>query len=85
MKKKVLLVPALVWLVVTFLIIRVTYAKYLSTLNSSADIDISGWKIVLNTQDITQSSNFSQNVNLVFPGDNYYTENVIVPGAMRIF
>ena len=85
MKKKVLLVPALVWLVVTFFIIRVTYAKYLSTLNSSADIDISGWKIVLNTQDITQNSNFSQNVSLVFPGDNYYTENVIVPGAMRIF
>ena len=85
MKKKVLLLNALVWLVVSFLIIRVTYAKYLSVLDSNADIDISGWKIVLNTQDITQNSNFSQNLNLVFPGDNYYVQNVIVPGAMRIF
>ena len=85
MKKKVLLINALVWLIVSFLIIRVTYAKYLSTLDSSADIDISGWKIVLNTQDIIQNSNFSQNLSLVFPGDNYYVENVIVPGAMRIF
>ena len=49
-----------------------------------ANINISAWKIKLNTQDIMQNSDFTQNVNLIFPGDDYYIEDNIVPGALRI-
>ena len=85
MKKKVLLFLACVWLICSFLVIRVTYAKYVSSIGSNTNVDIESWKIVLNTQDITNSSNFTENLNLVFPGDNYYVANRIVPGAVRIF
>ncbi len=85
MKKKVLLMLALLWFIISFLVIRVTYAKYLSTINSNTSVGISAWKIKLNTQDIMQNEDFSNNLELTFPGDQYYIEDVIVPGAMRIF
>ena len=67
------------------MLIRSTYAKYLSAINSNANIGIEGWKISLNTQDITQNSNFSSNLSLTFPGDTYSTSGYIVPGSLRIF
>ena len=85
MKKKVLFILACFWLIISFLIIKSTYAKYLSTINSNANISISAWRIKLNTQDIMSNSNFTQNMNLIFPGDNYYVADNIVPGALRIF
>ncbi len=85
MKKKVLFILACFWLIISFLIIKSTYAKYLSTINSNANISISAWRIKLNTQDIMTNSNFTQNMNLIFPGDNYYVADNIVPGALRIF
>lgn len=85
MKKKVLFILACFWLIISFLIIKSTYAKYLSTINSNANISISAWRIKLNTQDIMSNSDFTQNMNLIFPGDNYYVADNIVPGALRIF
>ena len=85
MKKKVLFILACFWLIISFLIIKSTYAKYLSTINSNANISISAWRIKLNTLDIMSNSNFTQNMNLIFPGDNYYVADNIVPGALRIF
>lgn len=85
MKKKVLFILACFWLIISFLIIKSTYAKYLSTINSNANISISAWRIKLNTQDIMSNSNFTQNMNLIFPGDNYYVADNIVPGALRLF
>lgn len=85
MKKKLMLILALLWLSISFLVIRVTYAKYLSSINSNTSVGISAWKIKLNTQDIMQNEDFSNNLELTFPGDEYYIEDVIVPGAMRIF
>ncbi len=85
MKKRIILIIALLWFVCSFLIIKATYAKYLSSISSNTGIGIVGWKILLNDQDITQNSDFTSNLELVFPGDDYSDEDVIVPGAMRIF
>ena len=84
MKKKILLFFAFVWFIISFLVVRVTYAKYLTTINSNANITISSWKIKLNNQDIIQNSTFAQNMSITFPGNNYYIANTIVPGAMRL-
>lgn len=85
MKKRVLLILALLWFIISFLVIKVTYAKYLSSIDSNASIGISAWKIKLNNQDVIQNSDFSNNLELIFPGDDYYKEDTIVPGALRIF
>ncbi len=84
MKKRVLLILALLWFIISFLVIRVTYAKYLSSIDSNASIGISAWKVKLNTQDVIENSDFSENLELIFPGDDYYTEDTIVPGALRL-
>ena len=85
MKKKILLILALLWFIISFLIIRITYAKYLSSIDSNANIGISAWKIKLNTQDVLQNNDFSQNLELNFPGNEYYSEDTIVPGALGYF
>lgn len=85
MKKKVLIILSCLWFIISFLIIRATYAKYLTSLGSNANIGIASWKILLNNQDIMNNSDFSSNVNLVFPGNNYYLANYIVPEALGYF
>ena len=84
MKKRVLFILACLWLIITFMVIKATYAKYLSSIDSNANIHISGWKIILNNQDIMQNSDFSENIDLIFPGNDYYIPDYIVPGAIRI-
>ena len=84
MKKKMFLFLALLWFICSFLIIKATYAKYISSISSNTGVGISGWKLLLNDQDIIQNSDFSSSLELTFPGDTYYDEDVIVPGAMRI-
>ena len=85
MKKRIILLLACLWLIISFLLIKSTYAKYLSTIDSNANISISAWRIKLNTQDIMQNSDFTQNMNLIFPGNDYYLEDTIVPDALRLF
>lgn len=85
MKKKVVLIFAFVWLIISLLIIRTTYAKYLSSIDSNANFAIDGWKILLNNQDIIQNSDFSQTLELTFPENEYYDQNYIVPGALGYF
>ena len=85
MKKKFLFIIACFWLIISFFIIKYSYAKYLSTIDSNANIRIDQWKLILNNQDITESSDFSQNLSLVFPGNEYYSDDCIVPGAIGYF
>ncbi len=85
MKKRIIFVFACLWLIISFFIIKYTYAKYLSSIDSNSNISIDGWKIILNNQDIMQNSDFSQNLELVFPGNDYSRENCIVPGAVGYF
>lgn len=83
--KKALLVLLLVWLVVTFSLIRATYAKYITSLGANADIAISSWNISINDVDILTEKNFSNNFELIFPESEYSVEGVIVPGAVGYF
>lgn len=85
MKKKFLLIIACIWLIISFFIIRYSYAKYLTTIDSNTNILIDQWKLILNNQDITLNSDFSQNLSLTFPGSEYYLGNCIVPGSIGYF
>ncbi len=83
--KKALLVLLLVWLVVTFALIRATYAKYITSLGANADITLSSWKLSVNDIDILEQKEFTENFKLVFPESEYSVEGVIVPGAIGYF
>lgn len=85
MKKQVFLILACLWIVISSLLVRVTYAKYLTEFGASTNIQISGWNIVLNTQDIMTNSDFSSNLTLTFPEETYHIADVIVPNAIGYF
>lgn len=85
MKKRVLFILACFWIIISFLLIRTTYAKYLTSVDASADVGIAIWNVVINNQDILTSSNFSTNLSLEVPGTDYYIEDYIVPGAIGYF
>ena len=84
-KKKAFLMLACVWFIITFSVIQTTYAKYVTNLNANANISISYWNIVVNTQNILENSDISSVMSVVLPGDEYTLENVLVPGATGYF
>ncbi|MBR6034188.1 MAG: hypothetical protein IKP28_05610 [Clostridia bacterium] len=85
MRKRIIFIIACFWIIISFLLIRATYSKYLTSFNAGTNIDISVWNIVLNDQNIIRDSDFTENLTLEFPGDDYYIEDYIVPGAVGYF
>lgn len=83
--KKVLLLLACIWFIITFSIIQTTYAKYVTNLNANTNISISYWNILVNEQDIIENSDISGSMTCVFPGSTYSKSDVIVPGATGYF
>ena len=73
------------WIIISFLVIKSTYAKYLTKVDSDANVGIASWKIKVNTQDIMNNSDFSNNMSFTFPGDTYRKQNYAVPGATGYF
>ena len=80
--KLLILLWAFIFLIISILSIRSTYARYVTALNSNSYIDISRWLLKVNTQDIIQNSNFSGNFELKFNEDSeYIAENKITPAS----
>lgn len=84
-KKKAFLLLACVWFIVSFSVVQTTYAKYVTNLNANANITISYWNILVNTQDIIENSDLSGQMISVIPRTDYSKENVIVPGNTGYF
>ena len=85
MKKRIILLLACLWAIIAFLVIQSTYAKYVTSVNGTTNVDIASWNMLVNNQNILNDSNFSQNLTLTFPEEQYHIADYIVPGAVRIF
>ncbi len=85
MKKKILLILACFWIIISLLLIGASYAKYISSIGTNASVGIDIWSVVINNTDILQNNNFSSQLSLQFPETEYHLENVIVPGAIGYF
>lgn len=83
--KKTLLILLLIWGIITINLIKTAYAKYITSLDASTDIQISSWNISVNNKDIISNNDISNNLSIVFPGDDYSKAGVIVPGATGYF
>ena len=81
-KKLIFLILGCIWIIISFFIIKSTYAKYLSAVDANTNANISSWNIVVNNQDITQNSDLSSVIDLTFPETNYNMANVLVPGGI---
>ena len=84
-KKKAFLLLACVWFIISFSMIQTTYAKYVTNLSANANIAISYWNIIVNTQDIIENSDLSGYMTSVIPKSTYSKADVIVPGATGYF
>lgn len=89
MKEKTLLKISLsiLILIFSFLIIISTYSKYITTTEDNTSLHIANWNIKLNDKDITESRDFTDNIQLIFDEDEnkYIDEDVIAPTSKGHF
>lgn len=87
MKKKTIfkIILLILILIVTFLIIRSTYSKYITATDDNASLHIANWNIKLNDKDISECKDFTDNMQLVFDKNQYIDENVIAPTSTGSF
>lgn len=85
MAKKHLITLAILWIFIAGVLIQYAYAKYVSGINSNTIIGIAAWDLTINNSNIINQSDFSQSLTLIFPGDQYYNANCVVPGAVGYF
>ena len=68
-----------------FIIIRTTYSKYVSSQDDSAKMDISKWHILINDQNITDNSDFTETLQVEFDSNSNIAQNVVVPTSTGHF
>lgn len=83
--KKILFFIVLCIFFIVFYIISNTFAKYLSSANSSANIAIAKWNIKVNNISIKDNTDISSTIIPVFPGNENISNNVIAPTAEGYF
>lgn len=84
-KRKIRLFIALISLLYCVSLIQSTYAKYVTSADATTQMTIARWNILVNTQDIKNNSNFTNNIQPVFTGNTNIADNVIAPTASGYF
>lgn len=72
-------------LIILFLIIQSTYSKYIEREDKKTEFKISGWNILVNGIDITETNNFSEELELNFEKNENIKNNVLVPTSTGYF
>ena len=85
LNRKITFLLALLALFYCVSLIQSTYAKYLSTADADTNITIARWNILVNNQDISQNSNFSEVLEPTFTGNENIKEGVLAPTATGYF
>lgn len=83
--QKVLLLLAFFSLFACITTFKETYAKYVSNIDESANIKIARWRILLNGDDIRNSSTTQSVITPVFTDNDNIKDNVIAPHAEGYF
>lgn len=84
-KKKIMFFVALICLFYCVSLMQSTYAKYVTTADTNADFTIARWNILVNDQDIKESSNFTNLIVPTFEGTTHIKEDVIAPTSEGYF
>ena len=71
--------------IILFLIIQSTYSKYFETNDKPAKFNISGWNILINGINISESKTFSEKLKLEFQENDNVSDNVVVPSSIGSF
>lgn len=83
--KKVTFVLAFISLFISLSLIQVTYSKYQTTTNGTADMQIARWKINVNNEDITTSTALTNKITPIFSGNSNIRDGYIAPKSEGYF
>lgn len=72
-------------LLICMCLISETYAKYVTTADSTTAAPIARWKILVNNQDVTMGTTSESIITPVFPGTENISNGVIAPNAEGYF
>lgn len=84
-KRKLKLLAAFIALIICIMQIQQVYAKYIDVKEGNTDFTIAKWKILVNNQDITDSSTMSSLINPVYMDNDNIKDGVIAPGSEGYF
>lgn len=85
LNKKFILLIACVLVLLCFVTVQDTYAKYTSAVNETTDISIARWRILVNDYDIRSNASTSNLIEPVFNGSTHIASDVIAPTAEGSF
>ena len=84
--KKYLILSFLISLILTACAFSYfTYAKYVTSISGEAEVSVARWRILVNNQDVSSSSSFSNTIIPTFTGGANVAPNVIAPTAEGYF
>ena len=83
--QKVLILLSFFSLFISFTVFKETYGKYVTDINETTNIKIARWRILINGEDVRNSSSTSTTIAPVFIGNNNIQNNVIAPHAEGYF
>ena len=83
--KKLVFFILFILLFFLFFFILNTFAKYLSSVSSSANVSIASWNIKVNNVTINENTDISSTIIPVFPGNEHMASNIIAPTAEGYF
>lgn len=84
-KKLVKLVLALAIIVILIWVISNTYSKYINSLKNASKIHISNWNILINDQNVTEESDFTDTLEFELDESDHIEDDVIVPTSSGHF
>ena len=83
--KKLILLLAFIFLIITIILVVQTYAKYLSSASGETTVSIARWNIKVNNLSVTENTDISGTIAPVFPGNENIQSNIIAPTAEGYF
>ena len=84
-KRKLAIFAALIAMFYCVSLIQNTYAKYVTSATGTANMTFARWNILVNSQDVINSSNFSTTILPEFAGTSNIRAGVIAPTSQGSF
>lgn len=85
MNKKITIPLCIICFLLCLFFIEDTYAKYITSTNESASMNISRWRILVNNKDIRENSTTNAVITPIFNGNDNINSGIIAPNSEGYF
>ena len=85
MNKKITIPLCIICFLLCLFFIEDTYAKYITSTNESASMNIARWRILVNNKDIRENSTTNAVITPIFNGNDNINSGIIAPNSEGYF